>query len=32
MKKLIWHLYNTNEISMDVANQLLDAYYDRKVW
>jgi len=29
MSKLIWELYNSNEISMEVAEKLLDKYYDR---
>ena len=30
MKKLIWELYNTNQISMEVAQQLLDCHYNRQ--
>ena len=30
MRKLIWELYNSNEISMEVANKLLDTLYERK--
>lgn len=30
MSKLIWQLYNDNMISMEVANKLLDKYYNRK--
>ena len=29
MRKLIWELYEKNEISMEVANLLLDKLYDR---
>lgn len=29
MKRLIWDLYERNEISMEVANLLLDQLYDR---
>ena len=29
MTKLIWELYNTNMISLEVANQLLDKHYNR---
>ena len=29
MVKLIWKLYNENMISMEVANILLDKYYER---
>jgi len=28
MKKLIWKLYNENRISMEVALELLDKYYE----
>ena len=30
MRKLIFQLYNDNRISMEVANELLDCYYNRK--
>lgn len=29
MSKLIWQLYNDNMISEEVANLLLDKYYNR---
>ena len=29
MTKPIWKLYNENMISIDVANELLDAWYER---
>jgi hypothetical protein len=29
MTKLIWELYNTNMISLEVANRLLDKHYNR---
>jgi hypothetical protein len=29
MSKVIWKLYNDNMISEEVANILLDAYYNR---
>ena len=29
MSKLIWKLYNENMISMEVADMLLDEYYNR---
>ena len=29
MRKLIYELYERNEISMEVANKLLDKLYDR---
>lgn len=29
MTKLIWELYNTNMISLEVANLLLDKHYNR---
>jgi len=28
MRKLIWELYDKNQISMEVANLLLDKYYE----
>jgi len=28
MRKLIWQLYNDNMISMEVAEMLLDKYYE----
>lgn len=30
MNKLIWRLYNEEKISVDVANELLEYYYQRK--
>ena len=30
MRKLIFELYNTNQISDEVAHQLLDELYNRK--
>lgn len=34
MNKLIWKMYNENRISLEVAEELLDCYYNRgnKVW
>ena len=29
MNKLIWKMYNENRISMEVAQELLDCYYNR---
>jgi len=29
MNKLIWRLYNTNMISLEVAEELLDCHYNR---
>jgi len=28
MTKLIWHLYEINEISMETAHKLLDKHYE----
>jgi len=30
MRKLIWDMYEQNRISIEVANELLDCYYNRK--
>ena len=29
MNKLIWRMYNENRISLEVAEELLDCYYNR---
>ena len=29
MNKLIWRMYNENRISLEVAEELLDFYYNR---
>ena len=30
MSKLIWEMYNTNRISMEVAQELLDCHYNKQ--
>ena len=30
MRNLIWNMYEQNRISIEVVNELLDCYYNRK--